>query len=374
MWKRFRFSLLLVGALATLPAVALDGRLRVATWNISSYTGSNASHIKNVVYGEFQGRSMTPDAILAQEIQSASAATAFLSALNTATNSPGDWAASYATLTGTNSTNSQATFYRTSKVQLESSPVLVRAAQGVSGTPRDVHRWDFKIVTSASLDRISLYNVHLKAGTEGTDELRRQDATQAIRTDAQALGTGRHFLLGGDLNIQRATADSYELLTKTGSGFGPFYDPIKSPGAWTSNSNFKFLHTQDPSGGGGMDDRFDQLLISGNLRDGVGLDYDGDWNTAFSTTTWNDPNHSYRTWGNDGTSYNSALTTTGNAMVGSSIAQSIKTLAGAGGGHIPVYMDLKYTPVPEPSTLVVLGLAGLLARRRRPRKSSTDLG
>ena len=118
-----------------------------------------------------------------------------------------------------------------------------------------------------------------------------------------------------------------------------------------------------------MDDRHDQLLISGNLRDGQGLDYVGSSTLAYSTTTWNDLNHSYRAWGNDGTTYGASIATTTNAMVGLSIANSLKTLAGTAGGHLPVFMDLAYTPqaVPEPGTFAALGLGalGLLRRKRK---------
>lgn len=115
-----------------------------------------------------------------------------------------------------------------------------------------------------------------------------------------------------------------------------------------------------------MDDRFDQVLIGGGLADGVGTDYVGNTQIAYSTTTWNDTNHSYRVWGNDGTSFNSSLTTTGNSMVGSSIAQSLINTSTTAGGHLPVFLDLKYAVVPEPASMMILGvgLAAILKRRR----------
>ncbi|MBC8135660.1 MAG: PEP-CTERM sorting domain-containing protein [Fibrella sp.] len=109
-----------------------------------------------------------------------------------------------------------------------------------------------------------------------------------------------------------------------------------------------------------MDDRFDVLLTSGNLGDGVGLDYLGSFGTPYSTTTWNDLNHSYRAWGNDGSSFNAVLNTTSNAMVGNSIATSLRNTA-TNGGHLPVFLDLRFNvaavSVPEPGTLGLMALA-----------------
>lgn len=130
-----------------------------------------------------------------------------------------------------------------------------------------------------------------------------------------------------------------ELVGSQANNAGQFFDPIKSPGTW-GGSNFRYIHTQDPAGGGGMDDRYDIILLSSNLIDTSGFQYIGNPNVAFSTSTWNDPNHSYRCWGNDGTSYNVALTVANNANVGASIAQALKNAA-TSSGHLPVYLDLR---------------------------------
>jgi hypothetical protein len=179
----------------------------------------------------------------------------------------------------------------------------------------------------------------MKAGSAGDDQARRLLEAQRIRADADALPAGRQFILGGDFNIQSSSQQAYVELTRAG-GSGRFRDPINTPGGWNNSGSFRFVHTQDPAGAGGMDDRHDQLLVSYGLTDLDGAEYVGDASIPYATFTWDDANHSYRAWGNDGSSFNLSLTTTGNTMVGAQIAQALIAMC-AGAGHLPVFLDLR---------------------------------
>ncbi|MBX3359648.1 MAG: hypothetical protein KF745_14610 [Phycisphaeraceae bacterium] len=332
------------------PAVA---QLRVATWNISNYGGGRNADLTTAIFAEFNGRSMTPDVIIALEFLNQSAVNSFLSILNAASG-PGTWAAA-PFIDGPDTDG--AFFYRVSKVGYLGTTIVGYGSTSTSNQPRNTYRYDLRpIGYTSNAASIGCYAVHMKAQGGTNSEGRRLIESQRIRDNAEGqnavnlsgqtmagtgLPVGYSFLVAGDLNVQSATESFYaELIGSQVNNTGRFFDPIKTPASWNNNSAYRFVHTQDPAGAGGMDDRHDQILLSASLINGSGLDYIGNPNIAYSTTTWNDPNHSYRAWGNDGTSFDSTLTTTGNAMVGPAIAQALINVC-AGAGHLPVFLDLR---------------------------------
>ncbi len=341
-------------------------QLRVASWNISNYGGGRTADIQNAVYGVFEGRSLAPDVILGQEFLSASATTSFVSALNTAPGSPGDWAA--ATFVDGPDTDS-AFFYRTSRVTFLGQTIAAVGSSSSSNQPRHTMRYDFRPVGYAAPGAsIGAYSVHLKAGSASSDQSRRLVEAQRIRDNAEgvntngpgsSLPTGYAFLVGGDFNIQSSSQAAYqELVASQTNNDGRFFDPIATPGSWNNNGSFRIVHTQDPIGAGGMDDRHDQILIAGSLIDGVGLTYAGNHTIPYSTTTWNDPNHSYRAWGNDGTSFDVAMKIAGNTMVGPTIAQALVNCAN-GAGHLPVVLNLTLPAEIDSTTTIDFGTVNL---------------
>ncbi|MCB9849108.1 MAG: hypothetical protein H6817_00215 [Phycisphaerales bacterium] len=323
---------------------ALAAPIRIAAWNITNYAGGADSDVESAVYGMFSGRCLCPDVLVCQEFISSFAVNDFVTILNGAPGSPGDWAA--ATFVDGADTDS-AFFYRTGEIALATDlsatgvTIVSVGSASPSNHPRNIMRYDIRPQGYSSPEStIAIYSTHMKAGSGTEDMSRRLIEAVIIRDDAESLPAGWNFILGGDFNIQSSSEDAYqELVGSQVNNDGRFFDPISTPGNWNNNSGYRYVHTQDPATQ--VDDRFDFLLVSGSLVDGVDFEYDGDFGTPFSAVTWNDPNHSYRVWGNDGTSYNSVLTTTGNAMVGSAIAQALINLA-SGNGHLPVYAE--FTP------------------------------
>lgn len=347
----YTFILAAVVAGALSPTAA-RGQLRVATWNVTNYSGGRVAAFQTSFYDEFEGRSMSPDVIIGQEFISQSGVNSFLNLLNSDPASPGDWAA--APFIDGRDTDS-AFFYRTSKVTFLGVTVVAQGGPSPNH-PRNIQRYDIRLMGYDSAGAtLACYSSHMKAGTGGDDQARRLLEAQRIRDDAEDLPAAWSFLLGADLNIQNSGQAAYqELIGSQPNNDGRLVDPISTPGGWNNNGYFRFVHTQDPVGAGGMDDRHDQLLVSASLVDGGGFDYLGDPNIPYSTTTWNDADHSYRSWGNDGTSYNTSLTIDGNQMVGATIAQALVDSA-AGGGHLPVFFDLRVPPRVGSDSLIDFG-------------------
>ncbi len=327
-----------LGVLALCLPVPVFAQLRVATWNVTNYDGAGGRDpaFQMVAYGAFQGRRMAPDLILGQEFISAAALADFVTLLNAAAGSPGDWTA--APFVNGPDTD-QVLLYRASKVQVVGSGIIA-AGGPAPNHPRHVMRYDIRpIKYTGAAATLACYCSHMKSGSLQSDQERRLVEAQRIRDDAETLNPAWGFLLGADLNIQSSSQAAYqELVGDQGVNSGRLFDPIRTPGDWNNEQAFRFVHTQEPATQ--MDDRFDQVLLSASLLDGGALDYLGSLTLPYSTTTWNDPNHSYRAWGNDGTSYDNPLRVTGNTMVGAAIAQALITTA-AGNGHIPSFLDLR---------------------------------
>lgn len=329
----------LIACLCPSLAAAADG-LRVATWNITFYAGDRAEQIQTVTYGVWNDRSMDPDVICLQEMTSRSAVNALVAALNSAQGSPGDWRAAPVLLSGT---LNNALVYRDSKLNLDGFE-LVSVGSGPPNHPRNVVRYDFRPAgypEDASI--ISIFSQHFKAGSDPSDAARRTVEAGIIADHIRTLPPDRAVILGADLNIPAGSGDAFRAINGVVPNTGVLRDPIARVGTWKNNPTYRMIHTQDPSSQAGMDDRYDQVLLSASLLDGRGMDYDGDPQIPWDLSRFDDPNHSHRTWGNDGTTFNGTLRVTGNAMVGPAIAQAIKDMADPD-GHIPVFLDLDMPP------------------------------
>jgi hypothetical protein len=355
-------------ALSTLLAAAVcPAQLRVLEYNVTNYSSGRVNEFQTILFSEFQGRSARPDVIVGQEFLSQAGVTNFLTILNTAPGSPGDYAA--APFVDGPDTDS-AFFYRTSKVTFQQA-VVVAVGGNTPNHPRNIMRYDIRLAgytsTGASL---SVYSSHMKANMTSDDLARRLLEAQRIRDNAETLGD-RPFLLGADLNIQNSNQAAYvELVGSQSNNAGRFFDPISTPGDWNNNIAFRYVLTQDPSTQ--MDDRLDQILLCASLRDGDGFDYIGNPTLPYSTTTWNDPNHSYRAWGNDGGSFDAPLRVSGNTMVGPTIAQALIDSA-LGNGHLPVFLDLRVPPKVDSPTSINFGVVtqgNTVARRLRVTNSA----
>tara|TARA_R110002049_G_scaffold185580_3_gene353826 strand:+ start:55492 stop:58680 length:3189 start_codon:yes stop_codon:yes gene_type:complete len=255
--------------------------LRIVSYNISAASGngtprSDFETVLQAIGTEIvNGVSRQVDVFALQEVLSqATTSTIIASSLN---NTYGTTAYVAGTLNGgTSGSGTQGVVYNSETVQLVGEGLV--GTVSASGAPRQTIRHHFRPVGTSGESDFYIYNSHLKASTG--DEGRRFIDVQAIRNDADSLGQGAHVIYAGDFNMFTSNEPGYQEFLSSGNGQA--FDPINRPGNWRNNSSFRDIFTQAPSAtvqpglgldGGGMDDRLDFQLISGELQDGAGMDY-----------------------------------------------------------------------------------------------------
>ena len=218
-------------------------------------------------------------------------------------------------------------YYHDMFTLLESN--VVETAQS-SGT-RDVIEW--VLMHNSSEVEFNIYGAHFKASSGNSNAQQRLEEATILRNHLNQLAESSFFILAGDLNIYSNNSESepcFEMLIGSqDNNNGQLFDPINRIGHWHNNSSFADVHTQSPrtssfGGGanGGMDDRFDWLLVSAQFLD--------------ESSNLKYIENSYVTYGNDGNHFNDAINSGSNSAVSNDIAEALHDAS----DHLPVYMDL----------------------------------
>ncbi len=324
---RFRIHpLALITALAA--TTLATAQMRVVNYNVAQLNG-NLTKLEDVFANlnddDWPGWAKAPDVYLFQEVNAADTGP-LLTMLNN--QAPAGVTYELATYTNTGEdccAGAQACFYRTDTITEQ-----VNQHQDIfTGAGRDADRWRLRYLGYNGDDaKFYVYSAHLKAGSSGSDEADRDTGAQAIRANADALGDGQHIIYAGDFNLSENTEAAYQTLLALGNGKAR--DPYGT-GTWAGSSH-AIKHTQSPrlaTGtlvGGGMDDRYDFQMVTGEFRDDEGYSY------IVGT---------YRAFGNDGNHYNQRIDNGTNTYYPGDTARSgivANNLFGAS-DHIPVVAD-----------------------------------
>ncbi len=176
---------------------------------------------------------------------------------------------------------------------------------------------------------------HLKAGSSHFDQQRRLSEIQAAMGYIAQNQVCGNVLFMGDLNVKSSYEQAYGLLTYHPNEDIRFYDPIDMPGEWIDNPVMAPYHTQSTRkinvgcfASGGMDDRFDQILVSRPVLDGTaGVQY------VYG---------SYRTLGQDGKRLNESLIDPMNYSEPEHVIMALYHTS----DHLPVLLDLSLEGTP----------------------------
>jgi hypothetical protein len=227
-------------------------------------------------------------------------------------------------------------YYRADKFGLERQEVIATL-------PRDInaYRLYYRPVVPAG-DTIFLWVItaHLKAGSSGADKQQRGIMAQAVADFINTNNITDACMLTGDLNLQNATEAAWQTLAASSNTSVPFTDPTGMEGNWHSNPVFASVHTQSThinsngcAAGGGIDDRFDFILVSpGMLEADAPVAYIDD---------------SYVTAGQDGQRFDGSVLDPPNFSAPQAVLQAIYQFS----DHMPVTVKLGIenpeAPLPE---------------------------
>ena len=255
--------------------------LRLVDYNVTNYP--NVLLAQRQPYFRTILAPLNADVVVCQEFTSQAGVDSFrTNVLNV--NEPGQWAS--AQFFNGNDTDN-ALFYKPSKVQVLGAWAFYADATLI----RYVTVWRLKPVGySSGATEFRIFSQHLKAsqGSACTPacETRRLNECTGIRDSMNAMPAGTHGIVLGDFNFYNSSTEpGYAKLQESQvNNIGRVYDPLNPLNVtqnWHDNSSFVNIHTQCPcltcptgSGfsGGGLDDRFDQILPTLNFNDGQGLE------------------------------------------------------------------------------------------------------
>jgi hypothetical protein len=324
--RRFSIAFLFT-ALASLAAAPPPAHaLRVVDYNVTNYP--NVLFPQRQPYFRAVLAPLNADVVVCQEFTSQAGVDSFRANVLNA-NEPSQWAS--ASFFNGNDTDN-ALFYKPARVQ-------VLGAWAFYPNPANLLRyvtvWRLKPIGYVSGQaEFRIYSQHLKAST-GFESQRLAEAT-GIRDSMNAMPAGTHGIVLGDFNFYKSSTETayWKLQEVQTNNTGRVYDPL-NPGAvtqdWHDNPAFASVFSQCPcvtcpagSGfsGGGLDDRFDQILPTLNFNDGGGLDL---------------VPGSYVTVGQDGQHWNLNITDPPTIPEGAAYANALWNAS----DHLPLRVDLQ---------------------------------
>ena len=280
-------------------------RVKIATYNLLNYPSNYSTRD---TYFRTIMQTVQPDILVVNEMTSTSGVNIFLSDVLDSTYSAGVY------IQGNDTNN--ALFYKDSLFTF------------VSNTPihtdlRDISQ--FILFSNLTDDTLIIYSAHLKASSGYTNEQQRLVEVNKLRSVTDLLPLNSDYIVTGDFNFYYSSEPGYQKLLDT-STTGFFIDPINSPGSWHNNPSFSHIHTQStcaesscPNGGsnGGLDDRFDFILVSPSILTAGKIDY---------------VDSSYTVFGNDGQHFNQSINVPPFTVITQTVANALYNSS----DHLPV--------------------------------------
>jgi len=166
---------------------------------------------------------------------------------------------------------------------------------------RDINHYTLQLITEDVTKQpvyIDIYVAHLKASNGSDDIQTRAEMVEVFTNDLQNIPDNHYVIFAGDFNLYTASEPAYQEIVDNTNAI-VMVDPSGSAGNWHNNYSYRHLHTQATHSqsngvfvGGGIDDRFDFIILSENLFNNPELEY---------------VENTYKSFGNNGNCFNKAI-------------------------------------------------------------------
>lgn len=307
-----------------------DETLKIVSYNLLNYPDGRDDCGANVVVPNREDTLrkimdyIAPDIFVACEVQTQEGVDLILEhSLNHSGNN------NYATADfSTNGPLNNALFYNTDKLILKEHHVIISYPRNIDHYVLYLNDPDLDVYYDTTF--VEMYMTHLKAGQGTQNENARKLQAEDIMEYISNRPTDRNIFVCGDMNVYSSSDLGYTTLT---SGDFALKDPVNQPGSWHNNASFAGIHTQssrlnenyDCGAKGGMDDRFDQILVSQNVMNNTD-------NVLYQEG-------SYRAIGNDGNHFNQRLLQGTNTMYPQDLVSALYYMS----DHLPVELKVDIT-------------------------------
>ncbi|KAA5533647.1 hypothetical protein F0919_14010 [Taibaiella lutea] len=198
---------------------------------------------------------------------------------------------------------------------------------------RDINHYTFLLNTTGDSIHLDVFVTHLKSSEGAGNRQLRLEMIDTFVKKSEAVTPNHYVLLAGDFNFYSSYNEpAYQKILDTNNHIR-MVDPIHMPGNWNGNDSFKAIHTQatrlssagfgEGGASGGMDDRFDFIMMSKSLEQQGALSYvDG----------------SYKAYGNNGNCFDNRIDAYDcDGPYSLQLRQNLYNMS----DHIPVVMQLK---------------------------------
>ncbi len=194
---------------------------------------------------------------------------------------------------------------------------------------RDINHYTLKLLTQTP-DTIDVYVAHLKASAGTTNENERLDMINVMTNDLQNIPDSHYVIFGGDFNLYNSDEPAYQEIIDNSNAI-VLKDPINLLGNWHVNYAIRNYVTQSTHTdysqdyvSGGLDDRFDFLMLSDNMFNNANLHY---------------VSNTYKSYGNNGNCFNKAINS--NDCAGTTYDTTLRNHLYTMSDHLPVVLTLE---------------------------------